>query len=139
MTENELRNILADEKVLKAAMAHNSLTVSTDVKEHRGARALMLWLAVQTKVWLREKQAISEPLIERIWWFADGRSDIDMRVVIKGAYRKFKVKTEMLGPTAARFQILTWKHPGQPATVWERYGRYIGNESKAGFETLPVR
>lgn len=139
MTENDLSVLFRSPTVIHAAKAGRTLPVGTDAKEHRATRALEIWLAIQTKVWLREKHAVSDPLVERVWCFSEGRSDIDMRVFIKGAYRKFKVKTEMTGPTAIRFEIMTWQAQGKLCKSWERYGRYYGNETKAGFETLPVR
>lgn len=139
MTENELDRLMKNHLIVRAASHARTLPVGTRIADGSGSKDLAIWLVVQTKAWLKERRAHSNPMVEKIWSFKDGASDVDMRIGIDGEYKKFKVTTEMTGPSSIRLRIQPWNRLGQPEQIWERYGIYHGNGSRSCFETLPVR
>lgn len=136
MTEREMENLLHDPKVKLAAKALRPAPIGTTYATNSADRALSMWIAVLTHQFLRSIHAVSHPLVEKVWTFAQGRSDIDMRVGAHGGYRKFKVETSMTGPQTFKLQIRTFH--GAYDTCWERYGVYRGEGTYRGIETLPI-
>ena len=105
---------------------------------NRSEMALAYWVAVLTKVFLKAQGAAPNPLIERVWTFADGIVDIDIRVGVRGGYRKFKLTTKMTGPTTFHLRIISWNAQGRDVCEFERFGSLRGNADHQGIETLPV-
>ena len=112
-------------------------TSTQDVGANRSERALAIWIAVLLRVYLHTRGAASGPLVEKVWKFAAGEADIDIRVGINGENHFFKVITSMSGPTSFRLRIYSWTN-GKRSCDWERFGSYLGDQSHAGIETLPV-
>jgi hypothetical protein len=112
--------------------------VASRAVNNRSEMALANWIAVLTKVFLKARGAASNPLIERVWKFADGNVDIDIRVGIHGGYHKFKVVADMTGPTSFRLKIYSWNPRGEKICDFERFGALRGNVDRQGIETLPV-
>ena len=145
MTEREMENLLHDPKVKHAAKSVRPAPIGTNYITGSADRALSMWIAVLTHQFLRSIHAVSHPLVEKVWTFAQGRSDIDMRVGAHGGYRKFKVETSMTGPQTFKLQIRSWYKSqgmigiGEREDVWVRYGAYRGEGNFEGIETLPTR
>jgi hypothetical protein len=147
ITEKDLYNLMTNPTILHVVAKSRPFArhevhlppVATNVADNRSETALAYWIVVQTKIFLKARGAASNPLIEKVWKFADGNADVDFRVGIRGETRKFKVKTSMSGPTSFRLKILTWNSQGKEECEWERFGAYCGNAQNAGIETLPVR
>ena len=112
--------------------------IASSVANNRSEMALAYWIATLTKVFLKARGAASNPLIERVWKFANGEVDVDIRVGIRGGYHKFKLTTSMTGPTSFQLRIYSWNAGGQKICDFERYGALRGNAQQQGIDTLPV-
>ncbi len=143
MTEREMEMLLHDPRIKGAAKSLTAAPVGTNFATGTADRALSLWIAVLTHQFLHSIHAAQHPLVERVWTFAQGKADIDMRVGVNGIYRKFKVETSMTGPTSFKLQIRSWHNsPGgmhERESQWVRYGAYRGNGTFQGIDTLPIR
>jgi hypothetical protein len=147
ITEKDLDELMRNPMIQHvAAQAHpfalhetRLQPVASNAATNRSERTLAYWIAVQTKVFLKARGAASNPLIEKVWKFADGDADIDIRVGIHGGYKKFKIKTARTGLTSFHLKIVTWNAQGREDCEWERYGSYRGNDAKACIDTLPTR
>jgi len=106
---------------------------------NRSEMALACWIAVLTRIFLKMRGSASEtPLIDRVWKFADGVVDIDVRVGIHGANHKFKITTENNGRTTFHLRIFSWNSKGERSCEFERFGSFRGGVAGQGIETLPV-
>lgn len=145
ISEREIENLIHHPTVQAQARHARPGVVATNYATDSAERALAMWIAISTKQYLRSIHAASNPLVEKVWSFARGNADIDMRVGVNGAYRKFKVETSMTGPQTFKLQIRSW-HKGlvgfsvhEQQDLWVRYGAYRGSGGYEGIETLPVR
>jgi hypothetical protein len=139
MTESEFEKLLRNPLVETATWDGKETRIDTPNGPGSSDRNMALWLAAETVTWIKENDAASLPIVERVWKFEQGVADIDMRVGVHGEYRKFKLTTARTGRFVYRIRIQAWDQKGVPAKVWERYGEYSGDEEFAGFETVPVR
>ena len=147
ITEKEFGNVI-DLPTVKhvAAMARpfakhevHLPPVAAQMATNKSEMALAYWVAVLTLIFLKTKGAASHtPLVERVWKFADGNVDIDIRVGIHGGNYKFKITAEMTGPTTFRLRIYTWNSNGDKVCEFERFGSYRGNAARQAIETMPV-
>jgi hypothetical protein len=147
ITEKDLDDLMRNPTIQHvAAQAHpfaghetRLQPVASSAPANRSERALLFWIAVQTKVFLKHRGAVPNPMIEKVWKFADGDADVDIRAGIQGSYKKFKIKTSRTGPTSFQLRIVTWNGQGKEECEWERYGIYRGNNARAAIETVPTR
>ena len=145
MNERQIENLLHDPRIKGAGRSLRPVPLGTDHASDSAERALAIWIAVLTQHFLRSIHAVSNPLVEKVWTFARGKADIDMRVGVHGAYRKFKVETSVTGPQTFKLQIRAWHkalvgfHVKDLEDVWTRYGVYRGEGDYEGIETLPIR
>ena len=109
MNEVEFFKIL-DNPLVKSTAAHvkpfakhgsriTAVATSTqDVGANRSERALAIWIAVLLRVYLHTRGAASGPLVEKVWKFAAGEADIDIRVGINGENHFFQSDHEYVRP-----------------------------------------
>jgi hypothetical protein len=144
LTEMEMERLLRDPMIKGAAKRVIHAPIGTSHAAGSADRALSMWIAVLTHQFLHSIHAASNPLVEKVWTFAKGRADIDMRVGVNGFYRKFKIETSMTGPTSFKLQIRSWHHgPGGSGmsggeSLWVRYGAFRGQGDLEGIDTLPL-
>lgn len=139
MTEREIDELIRDPKIKMAAAHARPMGVSSFAGADRTEKAVANWVAVLTRVYLKAQGAVSNPLVEKVWAFAGGTVDVDMRVGVQGTYKKFKVTAELSGPTSLVLRIHSWNKFGRPEPPWVRYGAYRGGNLAEGIETLPLR
>jgi hypothetical protein len=113
-------------------------TFVEDVGTNRSDTALAIWIAVNIRVFVHARGSAHGPMVEKIWKFAGGDTDIDIRAGFNGGNHFFKIMTGMsTGKTSFWLRIYSWDH-GKKVCDWERYGSYRGTKDYAGIETLPV-
>ena len=145
INERQIENLLHDPRVTGAARSVRPVPLGTNYATDSAERALAMWIAVLTQQFLRSIHAVSNPLVEKVWIFARGKTDIDMRVGAHGVYRKFKVETSMTGPQTFKLQIRSWHKElfgfgvKDLEDLWVRYGVYRGEGDHKGIDTLPIR
>jgi hypothetical protein len=137
--EVDFDHFMSDHQVRSAVALKGKATLLYPIAEGSAKEALAAWIATLARVYVKEIGATSRPLVEKVWLWSQSQVDIDLRVGVRGEYRKIKVTTEMISPQSVRLKIQCWNKLGQPQKTWERYGYYYGNKDGAGFKTLPLR
>ena len=136
--EIEFDHFLSDPEVRRATV-HKGKALLLYPVENGPTEALSAWIATLTMVYVREIGSVSKPLVEKVWDWKNGSTNIDLRVGVHGGYRKLKVTTEMSGPQTVRLKITSWNKQGEPGRVWERFGFFYGNKASMGVRTLQMR
>ncbi len=139
ITEKELDGKFRNPMIRRAAAPARTLGVVSYAADNRTEDSLANWIVTLTRVYVRHIGGASNPMVEKVWTFANGKADIDMRIGVHGFYKKFKITTEMSGPASLVLRISSWNKFGQPEAQWIRYGAYRGGSQGEGIETLPVR